>query len=76
MDAHPFKSPLFPLSNYFTIVFLCLVLVGMWFNSDTRGGLIAGAAFCVIVTIFYHVLGIGKRQAAQQSERDIDAAEK
>ncbi len=66
MDSHPFKSPFFPISNYVTIAFLGLVLVGMWFNDDTRGGLIAGASFCVIITIFYYVLGIGKREVAER----------
>ncbi|SDD60773.1 amino acid permease [Sporomusa acidovorans] len=67
MDSHPFKSPLFPISNYITIVFLCLVLVGMWFNEDTQGGLIAGAVFCAIITLGYYALGIGKRQPADRA---------
>ena len=75
MDAHPFKSVLFPISNYITIVFLCLVLVGMWFNQDTRGGLIAGAVFCAIITVMYFVLGIGQRQTEQQFAEDISPAE-
>lgn len=75
MAAHPFKSPLFPISNYVTIVFLCLVLVGMWFNKDTQGGLIAGAVFCVIVTAFYYALGIGKRKPIEQSEKDLQVVE-
>lgn len=66
MAAHPFKSPLYPISNYFTIVFLLCVLVGMWFNEDTRGGLIAGAVFCAIITAVYFGTGIGKKQAAKQ----------
>jgi AAT family amino acid transporter len=65
MKTHPFKSPLYPISNYITIVFLSLVLVGMWFNEDTQSSLIVGAVFCVLITIFYYVLGIGKRQAAE-----------
>ncbi len=66
MAAHPFKSPLYPISNYFTIVFLLCVLVGMWFNEDTRGGLIAGAVFCAIITAVYFGTGIGKKQAVKQ----------
>lgn len=61
MDSHPFKSSLFPISNYITIIFLFLVLIGMWFNSDTRVSLIVGIVFCAIITIFYYALGIGKR---------------
>lgn len=61
MDSHPFKSSLFPISNYITIIFLFLVLIGMWFNSDTRVSLIVGIVFCAIITILYYALGIGKR---------------
>lgn len=60
---HPFKSPLFPISNFVTIIFLVLVLIGMWFNEDTRVSLMIGAVFCLIVIAAYYVLGIGKRQA-------------
>ena len=36
MAAHPFKSPLYPYANYFCIVFLVLVTIGMWVNPDTK----------------------------------------
>jgi len=62
MKDHPFKSPLFPISNYATIIFLSLVLVGMWFNDDTRVSLIVGAVFCAIVTASFYGFGIGKKQ--------------
>lgn len=71
IESHPFKSPLYPISNYFSIVFLLCVLVGMWFNEDTRGGLIAGAVFCAIITAVYFAAGIGKRQPVQHiTEQD------
>lgn len=63
MAQHPFKSPLYPLSNYATIVFLLAVLVGMWSNADTRVSLIVGAAFCAIVIVAYYLFGIGKKTA-------------
>lgn len=63
MADHPFKSPLFPISNYIVIIFLCAVLVGMWFNDDTQLSLIVGAVFCIIVTIAYYAFGIGKKTA-------------
>ncbi|MBP2630297.1 MAG: amino acid permease-associated region [Firmicutes bacterium] len=75
MDAHPFKSVLFPMSNYITIVFLALVLVGMWFNQDTQGGLIAGAVFCIIITVCYYVFGIHKRQFAEKTGDDFSTAD-
>lgn len=59
MKTHPFKAPLTPYSNYLTIAFLVLVLVGMWFNSDTRLSLIVGAAFMALVTASYYLFHVG-----------------
>jgi amino acid transporter, AAT family len=64
MDNHPFKMPFAPVSNFMTIAFLVMVLIGMWFNTDTRISLIVGIVFLVIITISYYALGIGQRGAA------------
>lgn len=61
MVNHPFKMPFAPFTNYLTIAFLIMVLVGMWFNDDTRIPLIVGLVFLGIVVVSYYVLGIGKR---------------
>lgn len=61
MVNHPFKIPFAPFTNYLTIAFLIMVLVGMWFNDDTRIPLIVGLVFLGIVVVSYYVLGIGKR---------------
>lgn len=61
MVNHPFKMPFAPFTNYVTIAFLIMVLVGMWFNNDTRIPLIVGLVFLSIVVVSYYVLGIGKR---------------
>ena len=45
MDNHPFKMPFAPVTNYLTIAFLIMVLIGMWFNDDTRISLIVGIVF-------------------------------
>jgi len=74
MKDHPFKSPLFPISNYITIIFLSLVLVGMWFNPDTHVSLIVGAVFLAIVIVGYYVFGMGKRQIISESEEVQEAA--
>ncbi len=66
MKDHPFKSLFFPVSNYITIIFLSLVLVGMWFNPDTHTSLIVGATFLLIVIVGYYVFGIGKRQKVEE----------
>jgi amino acid transporter, AAT family len=60
MAKHPFKMPFAPVTNYLTIAFLIMVLIGMWFNDDTRISLIVGIVFLVIVIISYYALGIGK----------------
>jgi len=60
MKKHPFKSPLFPYSNYLTIIFLVCVLIGMWFNEDTRVSLIVGTVFLTIVVVSYYAFGLNK----------------
>ncbi|MEC5230182.1 amino acid permease [Bacillus inaquosorum] len=64
LDKHPFKMPFAPFTNYLTIAFLLMVLVGMWFNDDTRISLIVGVIFLALVVMSYYVFGIGKRAQA------------
>lgn len=61
MANHPFKMPLAPVSNYLTIGFLFVVLVGMWFNDDTRISLIVGVVFLMVMSIFFFAFGMNKR---------------
>ncbi|WP_430481891.1 amino acid permease [Rossellomorea marisflavi] len=61
LDDHPFKMPFAPVTNYLTLAFLVAVLVGMWFNDDTRMSLIVGIVFLALVTISYFAFGIGKK---------------
>jgi AAT family amino acid transporter len=65
MAAHPFKSPLYPYANYFCIVFLVLVTIGMWVNPDTKMSLVAGWIFIAAVTAGYYIFGIYKRGRAE-----------
>lgn len=60
MDNHPFKMPFAPVTNYLTIAFLIMVLIGMWINEETRVSLIAGIVFLAIVVISFFALGINK----------------
>jgi len=69
MDNHPFKMPFAPVSNYLTIAFLVLILVGMWFNKDTRVSLVVGIVFLALVSISYYAFGIGKRAEGDQIKR-------
>ncbi|GAB1771981.1 MULTISPECIES: amino acid permease [Priestia] len=61
MDSHPFKMPFAPVTNYVTIAFLLMVLVGMWFNDETRISLIVGVIFLALVVISFYAFGINKR---------------
>ena len=61
MDSHPFKMPFAPVTNYVTIAFLIMVLIGMWFNDDTRISLIVGIVFLGIVVISFYAFRIGER---------------
>ncbi|PJN90797.1 amino acid permease [Bacillus sp. mrc49] len=61
MVNHPFKMPFAPVTNYLTIAYLIMVLVGMWFNNETRISLIAGMVFLAIVVISFYAFGMGKR---------------
>ncbi|WP_445486702.1 amino acid permease [Niallia sp. 03133] len=67
MDKHPFKMPFAPVTNYATIVFLIIVLIGMWFNDDTRISLIAGIIFLGLITFSFFVFGLGKQTTANKS---------
>ena len=68
LDDHPFKMPFAPVTNYLTLAFLVAVLVGMWFNDDTRMSLIVGIVFLALVTISYFAFGIGKKVPLEKKE--------
>lgn len=72
MASHPFKMPFSPISNYLSIIFLLLVLMGMWFNDDTRMSLLVGAGFMALVVASYYLLGLSRQpvltQAGEQPE--------
>ncbi len=56
--SHPFRSILFPWANYVTMAFLICVLIGMYFNEDTRMSLFVGIIFMLAVTAIYKVFGL------------------
>ncbi|MEH7082710.1 amino acid permease [Neobacillus drentensis] len=71
MADHPFKMPFAPVTNYVTIAYLVAVLVGMWFNEDTRVSLIAGIVFLALVTISFYAFGINKRVPVNLQAEDM-----
>jgi AAT family amino acid transporter len=68
MTSHPFRSVLFPWTNYLTMAFLICVLIGMGFNEDTRMSLFVGAIFLAVVTWLYKVLRLGCAGEAHKSQ--------
>ncbi|MFB6469251.1 amino acid permease [Cytobacillus sp. Hz8] len=68
MASHPFKMPFAPVTNYLTILFLLLVLVGMGFNEDTRISLIVGIVFLGMVTASYYILGLSGSPASVKAQ--------
>ncbi|HJU49486.1 MAG TPA: amino acid permease [Pseudogulbenkiania sp.] len=63
MQNHPFKSILFPFTNYLTIAFLVCVLFGMLANPDTRVSLYAGSALLLVVTVAYKLFNLGRHHS-------------
>jgi AAT family amino acid transporter len=60
LQHHPFKMPFAPVTNYVTIAFLLMVLVGMWMNDETRISLISGIIFLGMVVMSYYAFGVDK----------------
>jgi amino acid transporter, AAT family len=73
MDGHPFKMPFAPVTNYLTIAFLIMVLVGMWFNDETRISLIAGLVFLGLVTVCFYAFGINKKVPADSDNGEVSS---
>ena len=53
MADHPFKMPLYPLSNYIAIIFLVLIVVFMLINPETRVSVTVGAVFLLLLSGHY-----------------------
>ncbi|MGG1218809.1 amino acid permease [Priestia endophytica] len=70
MDHHPFKMPFAPFTNYLTIAFLLMVLIGMWINEETRISLIVGIGFLAVVVISYYAFRIDKRVRTHDQKDD------
>lgn len=71
MRKHPFQMPISPIANYLTLIFLVLVLIGMWFNDEQRISLIVGIIILVSVVISYYLFKIGDRASVEfQTEPD------
>lgn len=60
IENHPFKMPFAPFSNYLTIAFLVLVLIGMVINVETRVSVIIGFVFLGFMALFFFMKGYHK----------------
>ncbi|WP_125567173.1 amino acid permease [Companilactobacillus insicii] len=60
MKDHPFKMPLYPISNYLSIAALLVILVFMFLNPETTVSLMVGVVFLVIMTVIYFVRERGR----------------
>lgn len=63
VENHPFKLPFAPFSNYITIAFLVLVLIGMLINDETRVSVIIGIIFLSAMAGVYFLRGFHKLDA-------------
>ncbi|MGV0012519.1 amino acid permease [Limosilactobacillus fermentum] len=64
LREHPFKMPLFPAYNYFSLIALLLILIFMFFNPDTRVSVAVGVIFLALMTAIYFSM-VHKRKQAQ-----------
>ncbi|HJE46183.1 amino acid permease [Levilactobacillus namurensis] len=53
MVDHPFTMPFSPWSNYITLAFLCVTLLFMFLNPETRISIIVGVVFLAVMTVIY-----------------------
>ncbi|MCS4486050.1 amino acid permease [Staphylococcus americanisciuri] len=60
VENHPFKMPLAPFTNYLTIGFLLLVLLGMLINGETRVSVIIGFLFLGFMGLLFFMRGYHK----------------
>ena len=60
IENHPFKMPFAPFSNYLTIAFLVLVLIGMVINVETRVSVVIGFVFLGFMAVFFFMKGYHK----------------
>lgn len=55
MANHPFKLPLYPLSNYFAFIMLIVIVIFMLINPETRVSVLVGLAVLLIAVAIYLV---------------------
>lgn len=69
MVDHPFKLPLYPWSNYFSLASLIVVLFFMFINPETRISIIIGCVFLIVMAIIFFTRVQGKVNLDGLNER-------
>ena len=63
MKDHPFKLPLYPLSNYLALIFMAVIVIFMFINPDTRVSVTVGAiVLLVLIGIYIMRHGLSKER--------------
>lgn len=57
LEKHPFKMPGGTIASVITIIFLLVVLIGMFFNPEQVASVVIGIIFLSIVTGYYFLRG-------------------
>ncbi|WP_278926293.1 amino acid permease [Staphylococcus auricularis] len=57
VEGHPFKMPGGAFTNYLTMAFFIMVLIGMLFNKETVVSVVIGFIFLGFMTAFYFLKG-------------------
>lgn len=60
IEGHPFKMPGGAFTNYITMAFFIVVLIGMIFNKETVVSVVIGIVFLLFMTMFFFLKGYHK----------------
>ncbi|MGJ5712929.1 amino acid permease [Staphylococcus auricularis] len=66
VEGHPFKMPGGAFTNYLTMAFFIMVLIGMLFNKETVVSVVIGFIFLGFMTAFYFLKGYHKLDDKKQ----------
>ncbi|MBM2657232.1 amino acid permease [Staphylococcus pseudoxylosus] len=66
VEGHPFKMPGGAFTNYITMAFFIMVLIGMLFNKETVVSVVIGIVFLLFMTMCFFLKGYHKLSKDQQ----------
>ena len=71
MEKHPFKLPLYPLSNYIALISMLVIVIFMFINPDTRISVSVGAVLLIVLVVVY-ICRHGLKNPKSDSNSDMD----